>query len=139
MKVSFIISLLLIINVITISKTYTNNLFSEMQNNSSQGSQNQPTPEQMIEKLKQIKKKLFNNENFNTSNIRAENKAFHLEYSSFHFALSNLLAMEDFLVSSNIQFPKEESSQNVVFPQARPYEKITKSQQDPQSLRKNLN
>ncbi len=64
MKVQFIISVLLIINVITINKSYTNNLYSEMQNTSSQGSQNQPTPEQMVEKLKQIKKKLFNNENY---------------------------------------------------------------------------
>ena len=110
-----------------------------MQYTSSQGSQNQPTPEQMVEKLKQIKKKLLNNENYNTANIRAENKAFHLEYSGFHFALSNLLAMEDYLISSNIQFPKEESSQNAIFPQARPYEKITKSQQDPQLIGRNLN
>ena len=76
--------------------------------------------------------KLFKNENFNTSKIRDEQKAFHLEYSSFHYALSNVLAMEDYLTSINKYTPSQEVLPEIQFPVARKYETLVQPQPQPQ-------
>ncbi len=67
-----------------------------------------------------MKKQLFNDENFNTDEIRQKNLAYDISFSSFHMSLSMLLRIEDWLNKMNVNVPKSELK-SFTFPEAKVY------------------
>ncbi len=71
---------------------------------SKQAAQRFPSVDEMLLKLKSMKKVKFGNENFNTDKVRQS--AYSVKELTYHMELTTILEIEDYLLSKGISITK---------------------------------